>query len=188
MHAQNTTFSFIRPKAIQIPSSSSPKYKELRAYTTVECKLVYYTNMSPNRDPTTKSSGWHVFNDTSHGSCVFCHHLHWVSSLNAIPKIGQGIERLTEWVQRHYMLCLYQTNFAQVSWTTVVSTCSVLSVVVETLRQLQHTTSSSSSPASNCPHFSITFASFSSDTAFSNVTFCFTCSSTCHCPSQEFRV
>ncbi len=105
-------------------------------------------------------------------------------------KIGQGIDRLTEWVQRHYMLCLYQTNFAQVSWTTVVSTCSVLSVVVDTLRQLQHTSSSSSSssPASNCPHFSISFASFSSDTAFSNVTFCYTCSSTCHCPSQEFRV
>ncbi len=85
------------------------------------------------------------------------------------------------------MLCLYQTNFAQVSWTTVVSTWSVLSVVVEILRQLQHT-SSSSSPASDCPHFSISFASFSSDTAFSNVTFCYTCSSTCHCPSQEFRV
>lgn len=60
MHAQNTTYSFIRHKAIQIPSSSSPKYMELRAYTTVECKLVYYTNMSPNRDPTTKSSGWHL--------------------------------------------------------------------------------------------------------------------------------
>jgi len=120
-------------------------------------------------------------------TCVSSH-VHWFSSLNAIPKIGQGIERLTEWVQRHYMLCLYQTNFAQVSWTTVVSTCSVISVVVETLRQLQHTTSSSSSPASNCLHFSITFASFSSDTAFSNVTFCYTYSSTCHCPSQEFRV
>ncbi len=69
----------------------------------------------------------------------------------------------------------------------IVSTCSVLSVVVEILRQLQHT-SSSSSLASNCPHFSISFASFSSDTAFSNVTFCYTCWSTCHCPSPEFRV